>query len=508
MAVSRRALLRGALGSLALTGAGLGGRAVQAAGALTSRNVPGRGRSYKVLEIYFAGAPAHRETFWVEQPDELPVNRGLGSLDPLNEALLASGAPGDWTQWLLGRGDWLNSAYRVGTAGSRSVHLGPGFAPLVEPDGLGRRLADRLRVVAMGHDIEPHEGAHPLTILGERGRNPNDAAFSVAPVLHRHSGKLSFCLYDSAMADARYVAQYTGFTGPHGTRYSPVALAFDNAQALAQLSGSRIPERDALLEHYRTVFGAGLEYGYPTAVGSRARSTATTAYDAALEAALATPRFSSALGRLTASTGASLWDNGSRRAIQAAVELLQGGLSQYICVADAGVIGDSFGANSRYDSHNVSDATRHAAIHTGNFLNVLRTLRDEVDAGRLDLDDTLVVLNCEFGRYYARGGTEHCHRGYAIGLLGGPVQARGLQGDLPFTATDDGMAFERSQPAWATGSPRGGRALGPPDLRAAVLQAAGVHPFQTDVYDADDTSASPGQSRDDAADQLATFFFG
>ncbi len=512
MAISRRTLLRGGAGVLAAAAASRLPHS-WAANGLTDRTVPGRGTAYNVLEIFFAGALSHRETLWVERPDEAPVLRRIAQLTPVGNPILdPSGAPADWRAWLPAPAAYQGNSHQLGSTATGAVHLGPCGEALVRPLSAGGKLADRLRVIATGHDFDVHEQAQEYMFQG--APFGSDRGAGTAAVIARHSGTPSFVFTHSQMNDARSSARAAAASGRHGPGSKPFVIEYDNPSGVGRLGAARSATRDALSSFYRNDYDTALTFANRAGLTDpRARSTAFDAYDAALGGAQASPRFVSAMSRLTASSGNSLWDNGTRRAIHASVDLLAGGQSRYCCVVDAGYVGDSFGGFSRYDSHSVTDMDVHAAVHTGNALNVLRTLYEEVDAGNLDLSTTLVVLNTEFGRTFSGSqslgnGSHHCYRGFAVAMLGGPINTATLVGDLPFTSADDAGPFERDNPALATGGLLSGKPVSGTDLRAAVLMAAGVHPIQPDVFDQSETSAPTAPTREAAADQLATHIFG
>jgi hypothetical protein len=76
---------------------------------------------------------------------------------------------------------------------------------------------------------------------------------------------------------------------------------------------------------------------------------------------------------------------------------------------------------------------------------------------------------------------------------------------LPFTGADDSDSREANPPALARRSSTSAR-IEPTDLRAAIYQAAGIHPFQADVYEVHESTSSETVP-DDAADDLATTLF-
>ena len=96
-----------------------------------------------------------------------------------------------------------------------------------------------------------------------------------------------------------------------------------------------------------------------------------------------------------------------------------------MCVSDVGLYEASGGGG--YDTHtdNAHDTAR-------NFDNVLRSLAQvinepgESDPKKLDLDDTLIILNTEFGRTPVRqdggSGRNHHPYGYVTAFIGGPIR--------------------------------------------------------------------------------------
>jgi hypothetical protein len=506
MTTSRRTFLRGASGALAL---GLSGTA-RAGGGLVERTVPGSTTHFKVLEVFFAGGLSHRETLWVERPDEAPVVRRIGTLDPRTHPLLTTGAPPDWTAWLPSVGAHLGAEYRQGSAGGKEVHLGPCAEPLVRPNATGTRIADRLRVIATGHDLDVHGAAQEFMLQGSTAFSAEDRAAGVGAAIARHTGKRSYIFYASRLFDPAYAAAMAAVSGRHGT--APTQIPCDDPSFIDGLVGDpRIGPRDALSGHYTDLYEGGLVFAHPAAAGRRARSVAFDRYAEGQRTTFEGGSLASAITELTVSAGTTLWDNPTRRALKASIGILAANASSYCCVVDGGVAGDTFGGFSHYDSHGEDSFDMHAANVTGNVLNVLRTLREENDAGRLKLDETLVVLNTEFGRsFWKPTGSHHCWRGFAVALLGGPIPfgARGLVGALTFTREDDGLTHEVDNPAPATGGLLGPAPVSSTDLRAAVLQAAGIHPFQPDVYRQAEAGVPEGLSDDDAADRLATHLFG
>ena len=517
MTTSRRRFLSGSAACLGLASCSVPGVAF-AAGGLSERQIPGANRDFKVLEIFFAGALSHRETLWVEQPDERPTVRALHLVDPHNNPILAPpDAPSSWLDALPVSDAFASESYRVGTAGSRAIHLGLCGAALARNDGIGT-LLPQMRVIATGHGTAEHSDAQEYMLLGEDASQSSSRAAGVGPAISRHTGLPSFSFYTSELSRSRNVAQRSAAVGRHGSSYTPFVIPVDQPDLVSDLAVARNAGRDSLLAEYGDRYAQRLRFardGVP-ASGLRARSIALERYLASVDSMFSGPHLAEMLGELASSDANTWWDNPTRRAIRTSVALLGTGQSAYCLVSDAGVRATGT-AGSHYDQHSDGNRTEHAAHVTGNVLNVLHTIREEVEAGRLDLSDTLVVLNTEFGRTFdgADAGSDHCPRGFAVAMLGGPIAPGrgGVVGDLPFTAADDGNLpnedgdyFEQSQPATATGG------LGPgpvssTDLRAAVLLAAGIHPIQGDCFELGELNVE-NSSQDQACDRLATHIFG
>jgi hypothetical protein len=109
----------------------------------------------------------------------------------------------------------------------------------------------------------------------------------------------------------------------------------------------------------------------------------------------------------------------------------------------------------------------------------------EGDPGKIDLDDTLVIINTEFGRTpFAQNGNGRNHHpyGYVTVMFGGPIggEQRGIYGAIG----PDGDAK-----TWLT----------PVEMRAAVSVAAGIWPFEPESF-------AVGDIRDTSTEADAAMF--
>ena len=149
--------------------------------------------------------------------------------------------------------------------------------------------------------------------------------------------------------------------------------------------------------------------------------------------------------------------------------------ASYVCVSDVGLYEASGGGG--YDTH-----TGNAFDTARNFDNMLQALLaiinapGENDPTKLSLDDTLIILNTEFGRTPGRQGStgrNHHPYGYVTAFIGGPTQ-KGVAGAIG----RDGNAATFATPA---------------ENRMAALLALGIWPFAAEGFNVSDSPAAGGE---------------
>ncbi len=159
--------------------------------------------------------------------------------------------------------------------------------------------------------------------------------------------------------------------------------------------------------------------------------------------------------------------------------------ASYVCVSDIGLYEASGGGG--YDTH-----TRTSEDTARNFDNMCRSLLgiinepNENDPNKINLDDTLVILNTEFGRTAlpqgGGSGRNHHPYGYTTAFLGGPIGTaeRGIFGAIgpDSTATEAGSAS-------------------PAENRIGALLALGIWPFAQEAFAVSDVKGA--SSEEDAA---------
>jgi hypothetical protein len=163
----------------------------------------------------------------------------------------------------------------------------------------------------------------------------------------------------------------------------------------------------------------------------------------------------------------------------------------YVCVVDPGLVGADGGGG--YDSHMENSLTQ--ARNVRNVLTSLAALvrrPGEAAEGRIDLDETLVVLNMEFGRSpNAQGGAgrNHWPYGYTQVYLGGGVgpSSKGIFGAIG----PDGYASTYATPA---------------ENRIACLLSLGIWPFGPEGFGVSDVANASNEI--DAATRVLTGVLG
>ena len=151
--------------------------------------------------------------------------------------------------------------------------------------------------------------------------------------------------------------------------------------------------------------------------------------------------------------------------------------ASYVCVSDVGLYEASGGGG--YDCHDLN--ARDTATNFDNLLAALLAIINgpaENDPAKLNLDDTLIILNTEFGRTPNRQGMtgrNHHPYGYASAFIGGPIQTthKGVFGAIG----RDGKATMTT-------------AATPSENRMAALLAMGIWPFAAEGFNVADAPAA------------------
>jgi hypothetical protein len=173
--------------------------------------------------------------------------------------------------------------------------------------------------------------------------------------------------------------------------------------------------------------------------------------------------------------------NPTRTALEAAVNLLTRPAAErprYVHVVDAGI--NRFGLP--YDVHDFA----HATDTGSNLWETLTTLASFIkdpanptaqDAVKLDLNDTMIVINTEFGRtpFKSSGnavsagskGRDHWPSAFTSVLIGGPITTKAVVGSISDAANTGGVADKSYTPT---------------DMRAALMLAMNINPFMNENF--------------------------
>ncbi len=418
--------------------------------------------------------------------------------------------------------DFANAAQACGNAATltpfaagpdgRLIYLSPFVQKLIDrPD-----VTNRMRVVVNRHDLGTHEGGIPLaitgSILGSRSMaclGAHVARYSydhdvdhqhVAPFAYAMAQTNSFNLTDN-LACATSVGLHPGIA-------RPLLVAANDSSRLQTLlargavgGATQRTRFDALqanyLDQYRTRLdfpGASLPLRAPSLDGFASMS-ATLTHNADLQALLPSEYLTSSGGSAcfnragpqsigssqVASTAFSNTTNYPAQNLKLAAHLLTHSTSPatHCFVLDTGLREADGGGG--YDTHVETPFT--TAHNLLNFLDNLLALVNQPGEGnpnKIDLDETMIILNTEFGRTIGtrltNTGRDNWQHGYVQIYIGGPVQ-KGVSGVIG----EDGYATSFSTPA---------------ENRIAALLAMGIWPF-------DDAGYSSGQVQDNASESVA-----
>ena len=366
-----------------------------------------------------------------------------------------------------------------------TVHLGPWVHPLrARPD-----IVERMRVVVQRHDLLPHEGANPYALTGSRLGSPRLAGVGAAIQRHflEQPGGLratpyAYILYPGVEfpTDNVRAASAVGF---HPGSARPLSVTVDPDSQLSQLLArpaitGRRDEFDAAVDHYLRAYQQRFR---PGGKGTPTRAAARNNYEFAhfarhgadqLQGVLPAELFAPVAGeRCNDNAGV---DKPSMQARMAASLLTRAtDRARYVQWIDGGLKPNPSGGHDTHDEH-VYDSSRNVS-HTMQALADIINKPGEGDPGKIDLDETMVVINTEFGRTPFRQGDtglNHWPQGMVNVLIGGPVTKteRGIYGSI---TADQGHAQ-----TWVT----------PAENRMLVMMALGIYPFSSQTFAVGDVS--------------------
>lgn len=384
------------------------------------------------------------------------------------------------------------------------VHLGPWVSALrARPDILAR-----MRVIVQRHDLLPHEGANPYALTGSRLGSPRLAGVGAA--IQRHfleqpdglrAAPYAYVLYPGVdfPTDNVRAASTVGF---HPGSARPLSVTVDPDSQLAKLLGrpnlvGRRAEFDAAVDHYLRSYQQRFK---PGGKGSPTRSAERSNYEFAhfarrdadkLQGILSADLFAPLGGQ---ECGDNAGIDKPRMQARMAANLLTRATdrARYVQWIDGALKPSGSGGHDTHDSH-VYDASRNVS-HTMQALVDIINTPGEGDPNKIDLDDTMVVINTEFGRTphrQGKTGLNHWPQGMVNVMIGGPLTAaeRGIYGAI---TEDEGFSQ-----TWVS----------PAENRMMVMAALGIYPFSSQTFAVGDVAGGV-QDQLEAAKRLTQVYLG
>ena len=435
--------------------------------------LPEGARAEKVLELFLYGGLGPFESFYVVEeygrPDDPRYPDEQWYLFENKHAQAAGVCGIDDTTLLPFATDALGM----------SVKLGPWLAPLrARPDMLAR-----MRILVQRHDLEPHEAAIPLALSGMRlgssrmcGLGAHAQRYHLDRDTTGRRVPFSYVLYPDTEISTDNLRAASA-VGLHPGSSRPLDLRITAESPLpSQLARSGLGNRrdayDALLAHY--ALSAKVRY---MSGGEMVRSRGLSDHAFALESL----RNADGLRDLFPD---EVLENQSKllcgmrgetdttgMGLTMAAHLLTHPVSpaRYVNVVDGGLVPATGGGG--YDTHtdHMRDQSRNLLATIESLVNIVNAPGED-DPGKINLDDTMIVLNTEFGRtpFVQAGsgnGTNHHPYGYVTVLIGGAIgeDQAGIVGAIGPDAYAD-------------------RYVTPIESRAAVLAAMGIYPFTQESF--------------------------
>ena len=525
--ISRREFLNGSIGCASFLASGLGWPTSTSAqpawgtpdeAIYTENFFPANQPYYKILEVFLYGGLSPWENFYHRAVPDGAGYRGfhLGS----SEVATALHWHTDNVVWGEDYRNCVaeivpattpgtnNTSHFVSKPGGHEIHFGPATKPIWRSD-----IMDRTRVVVMQHELLPHEAAIPYAATGWRLGQPSMAGLGAAIQRRAQAAEESLAVGERRTIPWSYVLEPTNLfttdnldafkaTGTLPGTAKPVTLKIVGQGILALLDRpTKTPATDALLRFYRDEYTRLISFPGQGLLRSRGFNDYEAALTNVLNADQLRTLLQSSIQPLRDGVACVTPDAATPRAtnpnqpatgLLTAARLLSHPASpaRYVCVIDAGL--DIAPGGGGYDTH----GSRHSSVTATNLFNILATIRRLIDTNQLNLDTTLIVLTTEFGRTPFRSsggfqngssnGRDHWPSGYVNILIGGPISSRDVlgkiqDGDLP--GGEGGLASNN-------GVADPGDVFNATDIRAAALLAAGVNPFETDLFGVGDVSLS------------------
>lgn len=454
----------------------------------TSLLLPSNVRATRVLEVFLYGGLSPWETLYC-----VP-SYGAGNNEQYNTfpTAIANARSACGTSGIAATEDFALDS------NGQMVQLGPFAAALrARTDAVAR-----MRLLVHRHDLEPHEAAIPLALSGKKIGNPTLAGLGAHiqryQVDRQGTSRVSPHGYvfvsDNIPGDNVNAAVATGL---HPGSARPLRIRLENSNIFTLLartgvgSAGQRAEYDAAIAALTSRYQNRLKFG---GAGDPLRASRFTNLSLAAGSVSNSQAIAAVLDEslFNVSNGTSCSQtalNFPRMGLQLATHLLTHPTepASYACVVDSGLISADGGGG--YDGH--GEVTQSTARNFTNLLTQLFALVNtpgENDPAKLDLDDTLIILNTEFGRtpwsQDNGSGRNHHPYGYVTAFIGGPITSG--QAGVVGAIGDDGYAD-----SFVLAS----------ESRMAALLAMGIWPFSQEAFGVSDVQ---GASTEEGAVQSVT----
>lgn len=447
-----------------------------APGTASSLILPPGQRAERCLELFLYGGIASYHTFYAvdeygRDNNPNPALRGTQYHqfeDDKRSVWSACGAGTNPASWL--------TPFATDSLG-KMVNFTPAILPLLNrPDILAR-----MRVVVMRHDFQPHEIAIPLMMTGQRLGSPRLAGLGAHVQRYwnerdtsERTVPFSFVLSPEGASPSFNIAS-ASTVGQHPGSARPLHIYTSTDTDIGRLVGRRylgddLARVDPLLDYY----AKRTSERYADKTGTPLRSGAISDHQFAISSLINAPSLQSVLTPelftvgSSSTCGTSAAQDVSKMTIDAAVALLTNSTTpaRYVNVVDGGTL---FYGDLPYDVHSgLVNTTTINLRHTLGAVAAKINEPGEADPNKLDIEDTMIIINAEFGRAPepegGAGGTgsNHYPFGFVSIMIGGPIQ-KGVVGAIG----EDGAAVEY---------------LTPSELRAAALAGLGIYPFSAQSF--------------------------
>ena len=438
-------------------------------------------RAKRVLEVFLYGGLSQWETLYFVRNYGLPTdpqypNQQYYTFSSSNATMLSRCATGSFDTVRTFGQDALGANVEIGAFANRLWDR--------------QDVVNRMRVVVQKHNLEPHEAAVPQALTGRPVGQPTAAGLGA----HIQRARLDAGVSPGRASPHSYVFATGGISsdnvsaaasaGAHPGAARPLLIKTDNAAGFTDLLGRSSvgagrAAHDQLVDVYNSQYQTRLLWPDGNRVRSARTDDFTVAFDStrkvdAIKGVLSSDLFATQAGAVCQTSRSK---DIPLMGVSAAAKLLTHPTepASYVCVSDVGLYEASGGGG--YDTH--TENARDTAVNFDNLLKSLLAIINapgETDPRKLSLDDTLIILNTEFGRTPgAQGSTGRNHHpyGYVTAFIGGPTQ-KGIGGAIG----PNGIAEQFATPA---------------QNRIAALLALGIWPFAQEAFAVSDVPTAQGE---------------